>query len=155
MDSIRPIVRTRSKFICISTVAICLGFSLSAREKDAPAERRDHFQKMQNTGFGLMMGGIGCGAGGILLMVTGIIQMNRDNRSDEYGNRKSSDKGLGTFLIGYVALGAGAPALITTGIILNRVGNHKRRRFQDRLDGEGGRLGLGIGPNSLRLSYGF
>jgi hypothetical protein len=126
----------------------------ASEDKEYFVNRRDHFRRMQNTGFGLLMGGIGCGAGGILLMVTGINQMDRNHGYDQYGNATRSDKGLGTFIVGYVALLVGTPALVTTGIILNRVGNHKKNRMQQDIDAWQ-KLGWNVGFNSMRLSYSF
>ncbi len=118
-------------------------------------ERRDHFRRMQSTGFGLLMGGIACGAGGILLMTTGLNQANSQHY-DQYGNATgTSDKGFATFMVGYIALVVATPALITTGIILNRVGNSRRRRYQADLDDWDKKVGVQIGLNSLRLTYNF
>ena len=119
-------------------------------------DRYQHFERMQSTGFGLLMGGIGCGAGGLLLMITGINEMDRNNHYDPYtGEQTNSDKGVGTFIVGYIALVVGCPALVTTGIILNRVGNHKKLRAQDEIEESGGHVDMNIGLNSMRLSYSF
>ncbi|MDB5049638.1 MAG: hypothetical protein JWO30_2709 [Fibrobacteres bacterium] len=130
------------------------GHARPAEDMGYLVERRDRFQRMQNNGFGLLMGGIGAGVGGVLLMVTGANQMDRNNRVDQYGNETRSGNGETALVIGYLAAVLVAPPLITTGIILNRVGNHKRERFQQDIDA-GGRVDLGIGPNSVRLSYSF
>jgi hypothetical protein len=115
--------------------------------------RRERFQNMQNTGFGLLMGGIGCAGGGMLLMITGINQAERSN--DPYDdNGGSSDDGLGMFLIGYLAVIA-SPGLIIPGIILNRVGNSRKRRYDSMIEDHPDRVSLNVGINSLSLSYTF
>lgn len=121
--------------------------------------KRDHFARMQRNGFGLLMGGIGAAAGGLTLMIIGInqnIAANEDyNSTDPYGYEESSDEGMGLVMVGYISLLA-SPALITTGIILNRIGNGRRRSYERMLDDKAANhLRLDVGLNSLRLSYTF
>ena len=112
--------------------------------------RRDGGRKMQSTGFGLMMGGIGAGVGGVVLMVSAL--NNMETRTDAYGYER--DELPGYFTLGFVGLAYLFPPLLTTGIILNRIGNHKRVRAEQMLEETGGAR-LQVGPNSLRLSYSF
>lgn len=116
------------------------------------AARRERYANMQETGFNLMMGGVACGVGGVALMVYGINRMEGSRDTDPYGNDTGNPDGLLPFMVGYISVALGLPALMTTGIILNRIGNHKRAYAEDML-GQGARLD--IGPNSLKLSYSF
>lgn len=116
--------------------------------------RRERFAQMQETGFNLMMGGVACGVGGVALMVYGINRMEGSHNSDPYGNDTGSPDGILPFFIGYISVVAGLPALMTTGIILNRIGNHKRQQAEEMLGTDSGAR-LDLGPNSLKLSYSF
>lgn len=118
---------------------------------DELEEKREHFRRMQSTGFGLMMGGIGAGAGGLILMISAIA--SSEKHTDAYGNTTYDDPPA-SFFIGYLSLVAVCPSLLTPGIILNRIGNHKRAQY-DRMIEESGGAHLDIGPNSLRLTYSF
>ena len=115
--------------------------------------RRERFQIMQNNGFGLMMGGIGCAGGGILLVATGFNQSSRSsNRYNDNGS--SGDNGMALFLVGYLAVIA-SPGLIIPGIILNRVGNSKRRLYQNMIEDHPSKVSLNMGINSMSLSCTF
>lgn len=118
-------------------------------------ERRDKFRRMQENGYHLILGGIGAGVGGLALMVYGINQLERRQSMDRYGNDTSGDEGVIPFFVGYISLVAVFPTLLTTGIILNRVGNHRRERYESLLEEAGSHTQLYIGVNSLRLTYSF
>ena len=115
------------------------------------AARRDAGARLQSTGFGLMMGGIGAGVGGLVLIVTAL--NNLETHRDAYGYETTSEPpsyfGLGVVSLVYVF-----PPLLTTGIILNRVGNHRRVRAEQMLDETGGAR-LEIAPNGFRVAYTF
>jgi hypothetical protein len=130
----------------------------SARTRDrgygTPEElerKRDRFAGMQKTGFGLMMGGIAAGGGGLILMITSLSSL--ETRRDSYGNTHTSEPGAG-FFIGYISFAAAFPTLLATGITLNRIGNHKRQTYERLLE-EAGHTRLDIGPDSFRFSYSF
>lgn len=116
--------------------------------------RRERFAQMQETGFNLMMGGVASGVGGVALMVYGINRMEGSHDSDPYGNDSGSPDGILPFFVGYISVLVGFPALMTTGIILNRIGNHKRIQAEDML-GDTGQTRLDLGPNSVKLSLSF
>lgn len=117
------------------------------------AARRERFAGMQETGFNLMMGGVGAGAGGVALMIYGVNRMNAERDSDPYGRNQGSD-GLLPFFVGYISTLVAFPALLTTGIIINRIGNHKRAHAEEMLGG-GARLRFDLEPDALKLSYSF
>ncbi len=116
--------------------------------------RRDRFAKMQSNGFGLMMGGVGAGVGGLVLMMVGISELESSQHTDAYGNQTGEPEGILPFFVGYISLLAVCPTLLTTGIILNRVGNHRREAYE-RMIQDGGSTRLDIGPNGIKLSYTF
>lgn len=116
------------------------------------AARRERFDRMQHTGFNLMMGGVACGAGGVVLMIyANSLAKEGRNRSDS-GYQEGVPDGMVPFFVGYISVLVGFPALLTTGIILNRIGNHKRIQAEEMLD-SGARLDFG--PNSFKVSYSF
>jgi hypothetical protein len=113
--------------------------------------KRDRFANMQKTGFGLMMGGIAAGGGGLILMITSISSLERSR--DSYGNTHTDEPGPG-FWIGYFSFAGAFPSLLATGITLNRIGSHKRQVY-DRLLDEASHTRLDIGPESFRFTYSF
>jgi hypothetical protein len=115
------------------------------------AARRDAGARLQSTGFGLMMGGIGAGVGGMVLIVTAL--NNLETHTDQYGYKDNGEPPA-YFTFGIISLVYIFPPLLTTGIILNRIGNHRRVRSEQMLEGTGG-AHLEIGPNALRVSYTF
>lgn len=123
--------------------------AVSASGEDV-TERRDHYKSMQSTGFGLIMAGVGTGVGGLILMITSLSDMK--TTTDQYGYQTTEEPGAG-FFIGYLSLALACPTFLTTGIIINRVGNHKRARYQRMIDE--GETRLDVGPNSMRLTYSF
>lgn len=118
---------------------------------DELERKRDHFAGMQKTGFGLMMGGIAAGGGGLILMITSLSSL--ETKHDAYGDTYTDEPGPG-FFIGYFSFVIGFPAMLATGITLNRIGNHKRQTYERLLD-EAGHTRLDIGPDSFRLTYSF
>lgn len=125
-------------------------------------ERRDRFARMQSNGFGLIMTGVATGVGGISLMVIGInrnIAAIEDQENDFYGSSdEPSNEGMGMFMLGYLSVLA-TPAFLVTGIILNRIGNGRRIRYEEMIeehpDNKRSHLRLDVGVNALRLSYTF
>lgn len=124
-------------------------------------ERRDRFARMQSNGFGLIMSGIATGVGGIALMAIGInrnIAANEKIEDDPWSDEVSSDEGMGIFFLGYLSAVATVP-LLTVGIILNRIGNGRRIRYENLIEEHPetrkGDLRLDVAPNALKLSYTF
>lgn len=115
------------------------------------AARRDAGARLQSTGFGLMMGGIGAGVGGLVLIVSAL--NNMETHRDAYGYEETSDPPA-YIELGLISLVYVFPPLLTTGIILNRVGNHRRARAEQMLDETGGAR-LEIAPNGFRVAYTF
>jgi hypothetical protein len=114
-------------------------------------QRRDRFANMQKTGFGLMMGGIAAGGGGLILMITSISSI--ESSRDSYGNTHTNGAGPG-FWIGYFSFVGAFPALLATGITLNRIGSHKRQAYERLLD-KASHTRLDLGPDSFRFTYSF
>jgi hypothetical protein len=113
--------------------------------------KRNRFESMQKTGFGLTMGGIAAGAGGLILMINGLA--NLETHRDSYGDTVTEEPGAG-FWIGYISLVGAFPPLLTTGIILNRIGAHKRQTYERLLE-TASHMRMDVGPDSFRLSFSF
>jgi hypothetical protein len=118
---------------------------------DELVARRDAGARLQSTGFGLMMGGVGAGVGGLILIIAAA--NNMETHRDAYGYETTREP-PSYITLGVISLVYIFPPLLTTGIIINRIGNHRRVSSERMLDETGG-AHLQIGPNSLRLSYSF
>ncbi len=104
--------------------------------------RQYRAQRMQNTGFNLLISGITIGTASILLMATNSIE--------------SEDAGEFTrFFIGYIGIVVATPPLVSLGIVFNRIGASKKRRYNNVLTDRQRQLSFDIYPNKMQLSFHF